>query len=193
MPGLSVIDGTPRDCARYNTSSHFDGYLTNKSSPLCGSEADTSVIRRNGPPLGKTSGGGEVDAAAAVAKFMGNGANAAARFKRNLLGNRFDVKRRGLLDGLDNLLGGGGGKAAEATGKKTPKGTVEDGVAKSAGTGAKSGLPTVGDDGVINMVMHQVSPNRCSRNCLQFANLAFCTLFADALVLYRSIKTEQAQ
>jgi len=92
---------------------------------------------------------------------MGNGATAAARFKRNLLGSRFDHTRRGLLDGLDKVLGGAGGgggsKAAEATGTKTPKGTVEDGVAKAAGSGAKSGLPTVGADGVINMVMHQVS------------------------------------
>lgn len=127
---------------------------------MCGSEADTSVIRRNGAPLGKTSGGGEVDAAAAVAKFMGNGATAAARFRRNILGSRLDSKRRALLDGLSELLGGGsgsGGKATEAAGTKTPKGTVEDGVAKSAGKGAESGLPTVGADGVINMVMHQVS------------------------------------
>lgn len=156
--------------------------MANQNSPLCGAEADTSVIRRNGSPLGKTSGGGEVDAAMAVANFMGNGANAAARFKRNLLGSRFDNKRRGLLDGLNGLLGGGGGggsggKASEAVGTKTPKGTVEDGVAKAAGKGAMSGLPTVGADGVLNMVMHQVSHPHpgCSRwpyNILSISALA---------------------
>ena len=95
-----------------------------------------------------------MDATAAVAKFMGNGANAAARL------------RRGLLDKLTGALGGGsgggaaGGAAGGATtavGTKTPKGTVENAVAQSAGTGATSGLPTVGADGVINMNMHQVS------------------------------------
>lgn len=143
--------------------------MTDQNSPLCGSEADTSVMRRNGAPLGKTSGGGEVDAAAAVAKFMGNGATAAARFKRNILGSRFDNKPRALFDGLNDLLGGGGGsggKATEAAGTKTPKGTVEDGVAKSAGKGADSGLPTVGADGVINMVMHQVSHHELQRTSL---------------------------
>lgn len=95
-----------------------------------------------------------MDATAAVAKFMGNGAAAAARL------------RRGLFDKLTGALGGGSGAgigggaaggATTAVGTKTPKGTVENGVAQSAGTGATSGLPTVGADGVISMTMHQVS------------------------------------
>lgn len=64
-----VIDGTPRDCA----------------SPRCGSEADTSIIRTRelgggkASALGRTQGGGPVDAAAAVAKFMGTAANKVKR------------------------------------------------------------------------------------------------------------------
>lgn len=63
MPGLSAIDGTPRD----------------SGNPLSGSEADTSIIRAKemggkASALGRTQGGGPVDAAAAISNFMGNGA-----------------------------------------------------------------------------------------------------------------------
>ncbi|KAK6540690.1 hypothetical protein TWF694_008083 [Orbilia ellipsospora] len=59
MPGLGVIDGTPRDC----------------SSATCGAQADSPVIRDSdmtagGSPLGKTSGGGNIIAAAEIAKFL---------------------------------------------------------------------------------------------------------------------------
>jgi len=72
MPGLSVADGTPRDCA----------------SPGCGSEADTSIIRARemgsgkASALGRTSNG-PVDAGAAISSFMG-GAAPAANNKRQL-------------------------------------------------------------------------------------------------------------
>jgi len=123
MPGLSVIDGTPRDCP----------------TPGCGSEADTSIIRKNAAsPLGKTQGGGAVSAAAAISSFMGTGATAGT--KRQLFG-----KPKGK------------GNAAAAAGTKTPKGTVEQGVAAAAGTGASSGLPTAADDGTITMTFHQVN------------------------------------
>jgi len=76
MPGLSVADGTPRDCA----------------SPRCGSEADTSIIRaremgtNRATALGRTKNG-PVDAGAAIAKFMGSGAApAAAATKRQAKG-----------------------------------------------------------------------------------------------------------
>jgi hypothetical protein len=88
------------------------------------------------------------------------GTAAASRIKRRLLGPRTAIKPRVLGDKLDGLLDGGKGGASGATdavGTKTPKGTVEDGVESSAGTGATSGLPTVGADGVISMTMHQVS------------------------------------
>jgi len=132
MPGLSVIDGTPRDCA----------------SPGCGSEADTSIIRAKemggkASALGRTQGGGAVDAGKAIATFMGTGA-ATKKNKRQLAA----------------LLGGGKGKGAAggaAAGTKTAKGTTEGGVAAAAGSGAQSGMPTTADDGTITMTFHQVN------------------------------------
>ncbi len=141
------------------------------NSPGCGAEADTSVIRKNGSPLGKTSGGGTVDAEAAVAKFMGTAA--ASRVKRHLLGPNPRVKRTpakglgGLLGGGFGGTGGAAGGATDAAGTKTPKGTVEAGVAAAAGSGATLGLPTVGADGVISMTMHQVSDPEDAAKSLQ--------------------------
>ncbi|KAJ9243946.1 hypothetical protein DTO169E5_2288 [Paecilomyces variotii] len=136
MPGLSVIDGTPRDC----------------SSPLCGAEADTSIIRDKelgtdkASALGRTKGNGPVDAASAIATFMGNStANAATKRRRGLLGD---------------LLGGGKDDQNDANtseGTKTADGTVEEGVKAAAGTGATSGLPTCSDNGTISMTYHQVN------------------------------------
>ncbi|KAF2122825.1 hypothetical protein BDV96DRAFT_593313 [Lophiotrema nucula] len=143
MPGLSVADGTPRDCA----------------SPACGSEADTSIIRAKemggkASALGRTKAG-PVDANAAIATFMGSGAGAATGAA---------TQKRGLLDALTGGAGGAGagkagaaGGAASAAGTKTPKGTVETGVKAAAGTGASSGLPTTADDGTISMTFHQVN------------------------------------
>ncbi|KAL1856727.1 hypothetical protein Plec18170_003698 [Paecilomyces lecythidis] len=146
MPGLSVIDGTPRDC----------------SSPLCGSEADTSIIRDKelgtdkASALGRTKGNGPVDAASAIATFMGNGATSNSTAKA--------ASRRGLLS---DLLGGGkdnnndnknnNDNANTSDGTKTPDGTVETGVRAAAGTGATSGLPTSSDNGTISMTYHQVN------------------------------------
>ncbi|KAF1983140.1 hypothetical protein K402DRAFT_297092, partial [Aulographum hederae CBS 113979] len=134
MPGLSVADGTPRDCA----------------NPLCGSEQDTSIIRdremgtAKASALGRTQDG-PVDADKAIAMFMGGG-------------NAANKKRQ-----LEELLGGGkadGGDAAaakDATGQKTADGAKEQGVAKAAGTGASSGLPTASDSGEVTMTFHQVN------------------------------------
>src|ERR1700754_4583038 len=116
--------------------------INNKTSPACGSEADTSIIRKNGSPLGKTNGGGQVDAEAAVATFMGTAG--ASRIKRHLLTRTPVNNPRGLADRLGEFLGGGKGNAAsggastDAVGTKTPKGTVEDGVAAAAGSGANT-------------------------------------------------------
>jgi len=133
MPGLSVADGTPRDCA----------------SPLCGSEADTSIIRAKemggkASALGRTKNG-PVDASKAIATFMG-GNGASQNNKRQ----------------LDALLGGGAGAGAgansnAAAGTKTAKGTKEQGVSKAAGSGAQSGMPTSADDGTVSMTFHQVN------------------------------------
>ncbi|KAF2397802.1 Gas2, regulated by Bmp1 MAP kinase cascade [Trichodelitschia bisporula] len=138
MPGLSVIDGTPRDCA----------------TPACGSETDTSIIRAKelgtakASALGRTKAG-PVDAAKAIASFMGTGTAAPA-----------GANKRGLLDGLTGggaAKGAGGAAGATGAGTKTAKGTKEQGVSKAAGSGASSGLPTCGDDGSITMTFHQVN------------------------------------
>lgn len=144
MPGLSIIDGTPRD----------------SGNPLSGSEADTSIIRTKemggkASALGRTQGGGPVDAAAAIATFMG-GAGGAAGASGAATG-----AKRGLLDALTGGGAGGAGAAAAggagAAGTKTAKGTKEAGVAAAAGAGASAGLPTTGDDGTITMTFHQVN------------------------------------
>ncbi|KAF2251162.1 hypothetical protein BU26DRAFT_563106 [Trematosphaeria pertusa] len=143
MPGLSVADGTPRDCA----------------SPRCGSEADTSIIRAKemggkASALGRTKAG-PVDAAAAISTFMGTGAGAATGAGASTAAT---AQKRQLLAGL---LGGGKGKGAGAgaasDGTKTTAGATEQGVAKAAGAGASSGLPTTADDGTVTMTFHQVN------------------------------------
>jgi len=134
LPGLSVIDGTPRDCA----------------SPLCGSEADTSIIRDRelgtgrASALGRTQAGGPVDAAKMVALFMdaAGGNSSSAKAARHL-----HLAARQLF----------GGRGGAAKGSKTPKGTTETGVAAAAGVAASDGLPTTDDDGVIRMTFHQVN------------------------------------
>ncbi|KAF1849394.1 uncharacterized protein K460DRAFT_376041 [Cucurbitaria berberidis CBS 394.84] len=146
MPGLSVADGTPRDCA----------------SPLCGSEADTSIIRTRemggkASALGRTKAG-PVDAAAAIASFMGAGAAGGAKAAAPASAAAAAARKRGLLDALTGGKGKGKGKAAGAgAGAKTAKGTTEQGVAKAAGAGATSGLPTTSDDGTVTMTFHQVN------------------------------------
>jgi len=145
MPGLSVADGTPRDCA----------------SPGCGSEKDTSIIRTKemgsskATALGRTNGGGPVDAAKAISTFMGSGTGASAAATSGQATKR-EAQLAALLGG-----GKGAGKAgaagAAASGSKTAKGSTEQGVAKAAGTGATKGLPTTADDGTITMTFHQVN------------------------------------
>ncbi|KAM0741590.1 hypothetical protein ACQRIT_004447 [Beauveria bassiana] len=130
MPGLSIVDGTPRDC----------------SSNGCGSQADTSIIRNRDMqknPLGKTQGTGPVDASVNVARFMGssqaapknNGASGAVGKEDDLSGlpagaaKRHEERRRqlsklfgglggggGAAGGLGGLLGGGGGAGGNKNG-----------------------------------------------------------------------------
>jgi Egh16-like virulence factor len=118
LPGLSVIDGTPRDCA----------------SPACGSEADTSIIRSKelgtskASALGRTNGGGPVDAAKMVSLFMdGAGGNTTeAKAARALHAEM--MARRGLAV-----------RAANG-GSKTAKGTAETGVKAATGAATSNGL-----------------------------------------------------
>ncbi|KAI6250373.1 hypothetical protein HI914_01073 [Erysiphe necator] len=134
MPGLGVIDDTPRDCA----------------SPRCGSEADTSIIRdrelgtNKASALGRTQGGGPVDASKMVALFMGSGGNSTATKKAREV-HAANMMRRSLAV-----------RAANG-GTKTPKGSKETGVKAAAGAGASSGLPTAADDGTVTMNFHQVN------------------------------------
>lgn len=63
MPGLTVVDGTPRDCPTAG----------------CGAQSDTAIIRTaelgttKASALGRTTGSGPVDASKMVTLFM-NGA-----------------------------------------------------------------------------------------------------------------------
>lgn len=153
LTNFTVQDGTPRDCA----------------TPGCGSEADTSIIRTRemggkASALGRTNGGGAVDAAAAISKFMSSATGATvggATTATSSTGTRTAKTNtaRGLLDAFTGGNKAGGAKAGGATGAgvKTTKGAAEDGVSKAAGTGATSGLPTTGDDGSITMTFHQVN------------------------------------
>ncbi|KAK1962933.1 hypothetical protein LY78DRAFT_218214 [Colletotrichum sublineola] len=135
LPGLSLIDGTPRDCA----------------SPRCGSEADTSIIRdrelgtNRASALGRTQGGGPVDAAAMVQTFM-NGAGGNTTEVKNARAIHEEMMSRRSIAARQN------GK-----GSKTPKGTVETGVKAATGMASSGGMPTTADDGTLKMTFHQVN------------------------------------
>lgn len=147
-----VKDGVPRDCA----------------TPKCGSEMDTTIIRQQelgtnkASALGRTKGSGPVDAASAIATFLG-GSNSSTSTSANSpstsqTNNNNNNKARGLLSNhAGRATGKGQGSGSTSQGTKTPPGTIENGVSKAAGTGAKSGLPTCSDEGLINMTFHQVN------------------------------------
>ncbi|KAI0816736.1 cell surface protein [Xylaria sp. FL0064] len=152
MPGLSVADGTPRDC----------------SSNGCGSQADTSIIRdrelgtSKASALGRTEGNGPVDASVMISNFMdasgaptNNGAASSSGVEDDLSGLKGAAgqNKRGVLG---NLLGGltGGGNANKGTKSEQ---AAETGVAASAGQGSTSGLPTCADDGSITMTFRQIN------------------------------------
>ncbi|KAI0442193.1 cell surface protein [Xylaria telfairii] len=152
MPGLSVADGTPRDC----------------SSNGCGSQADTSIIRdrelgtSKASALGRTEGNGPVDASVMIASFMdGAGAptNKGAASSSGVEDDLSALKgakqnKRGVFgDLLGGLTGGGAGGNK---GTKSEK-AAEDSVAAAAGQGASSGLPTCSDDGSITMTFRQIN------------------------------------
>ncbi|RDW82959.1 hypothetical protein BP5796_04450 [Coleophoma crateriformis] len=128
MPGLSVADGTPRDCP----------------SPGCGSEADTTVFKANAGALGKTATGA-VTASKMIAVFM-DGAN----------GNTTaTIKAREEHEAM--MLRRSLGKRAANGGTKTPAGTKETAVKAATGMGAAKGMPTTSDAGVVTMTFHQVN------------------------------------
>lgn len=113
---FAAIDGTPRDCAQNS----------------CGSQADTAIIREReiasgkATALGRTQGGGPVDASKMIAIFMGGDANATdTKQARDI--HIAQWEKRSLVA---RQRGGG---------KKTPAGTKETGVKAMAGAGASSG------------------------------------------------------
>ncbi|WYZ41734.1 hypothetical protein EsH8_V_000629 [Colletotrichum jinshuiense] len=137
LPGLSLIDGTPRDCA----------------SPRCGSEADTSIIRdgemgtARASALGRTQGGGPVDAASMVQTFMNGAAGNTTAVKQAREIHEANMARRNV-----NIAARQNGK-----GTKTPKGTTETAVKAATGMAAQMGMPTTADDGTIKMTFHQIN------------------------------------
>ncbi|KAI1439603.1 hypothetical protein F5Y02DRAFT_54495 [Annulohypoxylon stygium] len=149
MPGLSVADGTPRDC----------------TTNACGSQADTAIIRdreiSNGKasPLGRTQGNGPIDAATMIQNFMGsasaptnNGSADSVGVEDNIpanAGKRSNLFIRGLGDLLSGLTGKNGGTKTQTA--------EETSVAASAGQGATSGLPTCADDGSVTMTFRQIN------------------------------------
>ncbi|KAH6895698.1 hypothetical protein B0T10DRAFT_224058 [Thelonectria olida] len=162
MPGLSIADGTPRDC----------------SSNRCGSQADTSIIRdreiASGEvgPLGRTEGNGPVDPAVLISSFMGGNSNVPVNNgtgtgQEDDIPNNLGQKRRRsyrraqqqkaehrrqIGKFLGGLLGGGGDNQGEKT--EEPE---EVSVAAAAGDGTASGLPTASDDGVVTLKYRQIN------------------------------------
>ena len=150
MPGLTIVDGTPRDC----------------SQASCGSQADTAVIRSGelgtakASALGRTKANGPVDPTRMMAIFMDGASGNTTAVKQ---AREIHFAKRQLRGKLAGLLGGGGGKAgaggagATAAGVKTASGTSETGVKAATGVDASSGLPTTNDAGEIEMTLHQIN------------------------------------
>ncbi|GKU13708.1 cell surface protein mas1 [Fusarium langsethiae] len=171
MPGLTVLDGTPRSV----------------TSAASGGQVDTSVIRdpelgsSKASALGRTSKG-PVDPARVIKTFMqglssrsladsilGGGEEATREAVSFVTGNAGAVIN-GIQDGVEGSPVGGLALEAEhgvngllddffqtAKGVPSPRGYIEDSVQKCAGAGAKSGLPTTASDGTLKLIYHQVN------------------------------------
>ncbi|POR32908.1 Uncharacterized protein TPAR_06841 [Tolypocladium paradoxum] len=160
MPGLSVADGTPRNCVANS----------------CGAQADTAIIRDldistgQATPLGKTQGNGPVDPAAVISTFMGNGKAPTNKGAAGSVGVEDNFGGLGGLVGaaqrrdehkrqIDNLFGGFTNLpfigAAGLGGAKNSY-PVETIVSDTAGQGTAHGLPTCDDQGVVSVVYRQV-------------------------------------
>ncbi|KAJ5226014.1 hypothetical protein N7468_007239 [Penicillium chermesinum] len=172
MPGLTVIDGTPRDCP----------------SSACGGQKDTAVIRDQemgsvkASALGRTLSSGPVDPKRVIMNFM-TPQTAARTHARQFLNARQVLNDaasvitnaggailNGAQDIADKTPFGGAIKGAQSAvddvagampgdkpGATTPEGTVETGIKDFAGKGVDKGLPTMSEDGVITMIYHQVN------------------------------------
>ncbi|MBE3041803.1 DUF3129 domain-containing protein, partial [Candidatus Bathyarchaeota archaeon] len=186
MPGLSIADGTPRDC----------------SSNGCGSQADTAIIRDSEMdevgPLGRTQGNGPVVAETMIANFMGNGSAPTNDGASDSVGVEDDISeedldqkkrkrktRRQFRERLAGLFGGGNDDEESGDGDSSAggggtgigglfggggdenDGPPEASVASTAGEGESGGLPTCADDGTITMTYRQVhSPSQVPSSSL---------------------------
>ncbi|KAI1980726.1 hypothetical protein LOZ54_005772 [Ophidiomyces ophidiicola] len=180
MPGLTVVDGTPRGCA----------------SAACGAQKDTSIIRdaemgsSRASTLGRTSYGA-VDPAAVMQAYMGR-AKTRRHAPRQLLNNLASAitgPAGAVLNGFQDIVGNTplsgvmngiqGGAARMGGGQMTPKGVMEGGVGEYSGKGQSAGLPTAASDGTITMTYHQVSRRAyASQHFIRskYANMCFSSL-----------------
>ncbi|KAJ5485723.1 hypothetical protein N7530_000023 [Penicillium desertorum] len=172
MPGLTVVDGTRRDCP----------------SAACGGQKDTAVIRDQemgsikASALGRTLISGPVDPKRVIVDFMTANTDARVHTRhfpqaRQLINDAASVVTNaggavlnGAQDIVDKTPFGGAIKGAQSavddvagalprtkSGAITPSGTVEKGIEDYAGKGSVNGLPSVSDVGVITMIYHQVN------------------------------------
>ncbi|KAB8074288.1 hypothetical protein BDV29DRAFT_124573 [Aspergillus leporis] len=172
MPGLTIIDGMPRDCP----------------SAACGAQKDTAIIRDQemgsvkASPLGRTLGNGPVDAATVINRYMGVSTEKRSRAsitdrRRQLINDAASVITNaggtvlnGIQDIADKTPFGGTIKSAQSaiddalsilpgteSGAMTAKGAKENGLQLYAGKGTAHGLPTASAEGVVTMIYHQVN------------------------------------
>ncbi|OQE10591.1 hypothetical protein PENFLA_c087G04199 [Penicillium flavigenum] len=172
MPGLTVVDGTPRDCP----------------SAVCGGQKDTAVIRDQemgsikASALGRTLISGPVDPKRVIVNFMTPNTDTRVHTRhfhqaRQLINDAASVVANAggaILNGAQDVAEktpfGGAIKGAQSavddvastlprtkSGAVTPSGTVEKGVEGYAGKGSVNGLPSASDAGVITMTYHQVN------------------------------------
>ncbi|EFW15225.1 hypothetical protein D8B26_004010 [Coccidioides posadasii str. Silveira] len=164
MPGMTVVDGTPRGCA----------------SAACGAQKDTAIIRpgemgSRASALGRTSYGA-VDPRNVMNAFMGSNSKRrhAPRQLLNEAASAITGPAGAVLNGIQDLVQAtplgpivdniqnvgnalGGAVPGMASGSVTPRGTMETGVQQHSGMGRSGGLPTVSSDGMITMIYHQVN------------------------------------
>ncbi|PKX90000.1 DUF3129 domain-containing protein [Aspergillus novofumigatus IBT 16806] len=174
MPGLTIIDGVPRDCP----------------SAACGGQKDTAIIRDQemggikASPLGRTMGSGPVDAATVINKFMGTATEKRGRAspserRRQLINDAASVITNAggtILNGVQDIADktplGGTIKSAQSavddalsivpglkSGAMTAQGTKENGIQLYSGKGSSTGLPTASADGVVTVIYHQRGTN----------------------------------
>ncbi|GJN69727.1 hypothetical protein PLIIFM63780_000075 [Purpureocillium lilacinum] len=193
MPGLSIADGTPRDC----------------SSNGCGSQADTSIIRDReiasgrASPLGRTQGNGPVDAAKMINAFMGGAGAPTNNGPASSVGQEDDLSglkglqqrssgesKRQLGGLLGGLLGGGaggnGGNGAKGNGGNGGGAAGGlGGLLGGLGGGAGGNAGTKSNKPVENMVAATAGKG-------QAQGLPTCSDNGEVTITYRQINQDGA-